>query len=228
VTVDVSEFQPFRSRVGVDTVLALRSEYDPKLVETMKAALLDARQFVGGKPAGGWLKVHDAWFVERPAWPHIRDVLQASGHTIREAVQADPPPPIPPSIQPSIQSPSDLGLTCRQCGGTAFLTHWEAVGDTRRVRMTCAGCRRSIRLLPQTTDGMPDVRRELSALPKGHPARQPVLVSDPWIGLVRQDDGVWIPVALAASLGKCWETLLACPLEGDRLCIPGGKGGGER
>jgi hypothetical protein len=84
VTIDVSEFQPFPSRAGVDTVLALKSGYDPELVETAKEGLAYARLWVGVKTPGGWLRDRRVWFVEKDAWPYVRDLLEARGHTVRE------------------------------------------------------------------------------------------------------------------------------------------------
>jgi hypothetical protein len=84
VTVDVTEFQPFPSRVAVDTVLALKSGYDPELVEAVKEGLAYARQRAGVKNPGGWLRDRRVWFVEHAAWPYVRDLLEARGHTIRE------------------------------------------------------------------------------------------------------------------------------------------------
>jgi hypothetical protein len=83
VTVVVREFQPFASRVGVDTVLSLRSAYDPELVETVKRGLRDAQHLAGVKNPGGWLRDGRVWFVEHDAWPYVRDLLEAGGHTIR-------------------------------------------------------------------------------------------------------------------------------------------------
>jgi hypothetical protein len=84
VTVDVAEFQPFASRAGMDTVLALKSGYDPEPVETVKEGLAYARQWAGVKNPGGWLRDRRVWFVERAAWPYVRDLLEARGHMIRE------------------------------------------------------------------------------------------------------------------------------------------------
>jgi hypothetical protein len=83
VTVDVSEFLPFPSRAGVDTVLALRSAYDPGVVEAVKEGLAYARQWAGVKNPGGWLRDRRVWFVEKDEWPYVRDLLEARGHTIR-------------------------------------------------------------------------------------------------------------------------------------------------
>jgi hypothetical protein len=84
VVVEVSEFQPFKSRVGVDTVLRLRSPYDAELVGALKAALAAAKQILGSKNVGGWLPDHRVWWVERAAWPYVRDFLEALGHTVSE------------------------------------------------------------------------------------------------------------------------------------------------
>jgi hypothetical protein len=84
VTIDVTEFQSFASRVGVDTVLALRFPYSEGVVETVKEALRDMRHLGGVKNPGGWLADRKLWFVERVAWPHVRGLLLARGHMVRE------------------------------------------------------------------------------------------------------------------------------------------------
>jgi hypothetical protein len=75
----VSAFQPFESRVGVDTVLKLEFRYDAGLIATLKDAIGRARHTVGGKNLGGWLPEHKVWFVERRAWEVVRRHLLAAG-----------------------------------------------------------------------------------------------------------------------------------------------------
>jgi hypothetical protein len=77
--IHVSAFQPFESRVGVDTVLALRFKYDPELIDVLKSALREASRVLGIYNAGGWLAEHRCWFVERNAWPLVRERLAAAG-----------------------------------------------------------------------------------------------------------------------------------------------------
>jgi hypothetical protein len=41
-----------------------------------------------------------------------------------------------------------------------------------------------------------------------------------WLGWLRQSDAVWRPVALAPTLGKCWEALAHHFGDGDLLAVP--------
>jgi hypothetical protein len=81
VHVHVSAFQPFESRRGVDTVLALRFRYDPDLIAVLKDALQEARRRGYGNNLGGWLAEHHCWFVERHVWPVVADRLREFGCT---------------------------------------------------------------------------------------------------------------------------------------------------
>jgi len=79
----VFEFQPFRSRLGVDNVIGLRFEYSASMVADLKAALAVAKRQDGGqRNAGGWLAEHRAWFVEPSAWPVVRELLTANGYRL--------------------------------------------------------------------------------------------------------------------------------------------------
>jgi hypothetical protein len=80
--VHVSAFQPFSSRRGVDTVLALQFRYDAEVIEVLKDALRKATRDLGIYNAGGWLAEHRSWFVERAAWPIVRDHLRRAGYTL--------------------------------------------------------------------------------------------------------------------------------------------------
>jgi hypothetical protein len=116
-----------------------------------------------------------------------------------------------PSIPP--------GVTCPHCGATEFKTRWQTfVSGVRHVRMECASCKRFVRYLKQSPQSL-DYRHE----PRRHDAHPPELTPPPasweWIGLIRKSDQVWRAVALAPTLGRCWDTLLHNPGEGDRLCI---------
>jgi hypothetical protein len=86
VLIDVTPFQPFKSRAGVDTVLGLRFAYDPAVIDTLKAALRGA-----GRNQGGWLAAHKRWFVERGAWPAVKAALVGAGHAVREAEDDEAP-----------------------------------------------------------------------------------------------------------------------------------------
>jgi hypothetical protein len=78
-SVRVMPFQPFSSRKGVDTVLGLHFDYDPGLVALLKEALQGARWRTGRRNVGGWLPEWHRWFVERVAWPHVRQRLLEAG-----------------------------------------------------------------------------------------------------------------------------------------------------
>ena len=78
----VSEFQPFRSREGKDTVLALQFPYDPQLITTLKAAFRAVRDGHGRcrENVGGWLPEYRVWFCEWFAWPTVRRLLVSAGY----------------------------------------------------------------------------------------------------------------------------------------------------
>jgi hypothetical protein len=82
--IDDFSFQPFESRRGIDTVVGLRFRYDVQLVADLKDALRQARRLKGGHHLGGWLAQHRARFVERRAWPHVPQRLQALGNAFGE------------------------------------------------------------------------------------------------------------------------------------------------
>src|SRR5262245_12603735 len=66
-TIRVTSFQPFTSRVGVDTVLSVRFPF--ALKERFKAKAKEAAVRSGIKNGYGWLSEHNTWFVERSVWP---------------------------------------------------------------------------------------------------------------------------------------------------------------
>jgi hypothetical protein len=111
-------------------------------------------------------------------------------------------------------TPEALGITCGVCGAVGCRTFRVVVDGLHLLRLDCAGCGRFVRHLdplgvlyvPADAD-VPDAARRLP-----RPCR--------WLGLVRGQDGVWLAVVLAEDLARCWEALLACSLEGDRLCTP--------
>ena len=80
ITIQLSEFQPFASRAGRDTVLRLQFYYCPEAVEQIKAALKEARTTTLGTNLGGWLAEHKCWFIEFSAWPTVRKQLLRAGH----------------------------------------------------------------------------------------------------------------------------------------------------
>jgi hypothetical protein len=85
--VHVGSFQPFGSRVGIDTVVKLEFAYDARLVALLKGAIRQARPSTR-KNAGGWLAEHRAWFVERDVWPTVRALLEEEGVCLRGDVGA--------------------------------------------------------------------------------------------------------------------------------------------
>jgi hypothetical protein len=84
VSIYVDRFQPFQSRVGLDTVVRVWFEYDAALVSRLKAIL--AVYAVGSphKVVGGWLPKHRSWFVEAHAWEVVKLELLYLGHRIIE------------------------------------------------------------------------------------------------------------------------------------------------
>jgi hypothetical protein len=128
----VSAFQPFKGRVGVDTVLGLEFPYDPDLVELLKESIRDAKRRTGvAGTAGGWLAEHHRWFVERAAWPLIKAALLRAGHAVDESALMSPPPqpvaPKPAPPQPKPQPPE-----CPRCRKTAaLLEEWAWQMSTR-------------------------------------------------------------------------------------------------
>jgi hypothetical protein len=88
----VRAFQPFSSRAGVDTVLALAFRYDPELIAQLKAALRETGRSAGVRQPGGWLPEHRVWFVERCVWPDVRARLLRHGHAVRDEPAPRPGP----------------------------------------------------------------------------------------------------------------------------------------
>jgi hypothetical protein len=97
--IQVHTFQPFSSRVGIDTVLGLSFRYDPVLISQLKTALHEANRHVGLRHPGGWLAEYKLWFVERCVWPDVRARLLRHGHTVREE-PVPPPRPRPQATLP--------------------------------------------------------------------------------------------------------------------------------
>jgi hypothetical protein len=101
--IHVKAFQPFESRAGVDTVLALKFEYDPERVEQIKQILRGEKARLGvSTPVGGWLKPHGCWWIERYVWPSVKRQLAAVGCTfvedasVGDCAQAEAPRDRPP------------------------------------------------------------------------------------------------------------------------------------
>jgi hypothetical protein len=81
----VAPFQPFASRVGVDTVVGLQFGYDEELIGLIKAALREAKARTRRKFLGGWKADYRRWFVEWVAWPHVRSRLIGAGYDLDES-----------------------------------------------------------------------------------------------------------------------------------------------
>jgi hypothetical protein len=129
----------------------------------------------------------------------------------------------PPAASASDASPERLplpeGLVCPKCGGSTFKTFWQTFKDgSKHVRCECATCKAFVRYLPNP--GGPECHYE----PRKAGAHEDELAAPPeswhWVGMVRQADEVWRAVAMAPTLGRCWDCLLTYPGEGDRLCTP--------
>jgi hypothetical protein len=84
LTIHVDRFQPFQSRVGIDSVVRLRFEYDPALVSRLKALLEVYRIGTEHKTVGGWLPKHSCWFVEPAVWDVVRMELLYLDHRVME------------------------------------------------------------------------------------------------------------------------------------------------
>ena len=115
------------------------------------------------------------------------------GQDVTTPMTTAAPPVLPP------------GLRCPACRGGAL----RLSGD----RLLCAKCRVMVRLLRRRGDPLPAYE------PSDREATNP-LPGAWWLGLVRGADEIWRPVALSPSEGRCWDTLLTCPLEGDRMLWP--------
>ena len=84
ITLHADHFQPFQSRVGLDTVVRLRFEYDAALVARLKALLTVYAAGTEHKIVGGWLPKHRCWFIEASAWKIVRMELLYLGHRVLE------------------------------------------------------------------------------------------------------------------------------------------------
>jgi hypothetical protein len=114
-----------------------------------------------------------------------------------------------------IPRPHEAGVTCRACGGVGGVTRHCEIDGKRLIRLDCSACGRFVRHLD------PDGALLMPADPGvPAPAKRPPGSGCKWLGMVRAADGVWLAVALAADLGRCWDALLTCSLEGDRLAMP--------
>jgi hypothetical protein len=109
----VKAFQPFSSRVGIDTVLSLSFAYDPGVVAVLKKALRAAGRFYCQRNMGGWLAEHRVWFVEHRAWPTVRFAMPSLpdrfAAPVSDTSYADAAAAVPNDGSPLPRSPA-LGL----------------------------------------------------------------------------------------------------------------------
>jgi len=84
ISIHVDHFQPFQSRVGIDTVVRLQFDYDQALVSRLKAILSVYAVGTEHKTIGGWLPKHRCWFVEPSVWDVVKMELLFLGHRIVE------------------------------------------------------------------------------------------------------------------------------------------------
>ncbi len=69
-------FQPFESRMGVESVIALKFKYDKYIVESIKNTLkyLKSRNLTRSN-AGGWLDFFKVWYIEPNVWDEFVSIL---------------------------------------------------------------------------------------------------------------------------------------------------------
>jgi hypothetical protein len=115
-------------------------------------------------------------------------------------------------------TPAAEGLVCRTCGGQRFQTCWHTFRDgSRHIRVDCASCGRFQRYAPQEQSRYEPAQ----SVPLHGKSRNLPLDKCVWAGFIRPEgESDFLPVATAATLGRCWEALLTNHLEGDRLAIP--------
>jgi hypothetical protein len=126
---------------------------------------------------------------------------------------------VPPKQQ---TTPASTGVICARCRGVTFRTSWQTFSNgTKHIRMECAVCKAFVKYLKQQKeDGTPGYRHEPAVADANESSLKAPTDGEHWLGYVRQSDGVWRGVALAADLGGCWEALLTYPGDGDRLACP--------
>jgi hypothetical protein len=112
------------------------------------------------------------------------------------------------------------GLVCGGCGASRFTTSWQTFRDgSRHIRVDCGACHRFVRYARQT--GSPAPRYRPAPDVSGEQLAAPVPEEEwHWIGLIRQADNQWRPVALAKTLPRVWDVLLHYPGDGEFLCVP--------
>jgi hypothetical protein len=89
VTIDVSRFQPFSSRIGRDVVVRLAFIYNKDLVSDLKTLIHKyepraLRPDTNVLAAGGWLPKFKCWFVEESIWSAVKEGLLSLGYSVNE------------------------------------------------------------------------------------------------------------------------------------------------
>lgn len=87
ITMQVSRFQPFSSRQGIDEVVRLSFDYDAPLIARLKALLAIYGAGHRYKTVGGWLAKHKCWFVEADVWEFVKLELLYGGYQIVEGTR---------------------------------------------------------------------------------------------------------------------------------------------
>ena len=84
-----SSFQPFPSRIGQDTVIKLRSDYNPDLIADLKKILrhykdeaIDPSRHIFN--SGGWRPKEKVWYVERNIWELVKHELEELGYEFQD------------------------------------------------------------------------------------------------------------------------------------------------
>ena len=84
IVIHADRFQPFASRLGIDTVVRLRFDYDAVLVSRLKALLTVYTVGTQHKIVGGWLPKLKCWFIEPDIWAIVKMELLFLGHRVLE------------------------------------------------------------------------------------------------------------------------------------------------
>jgi hypothetical protein len=111
-------------------------------------------------------------------------------------------------------------VACPACSAAEFLTPRQTAPDGPQGRLNCAACGRPFLELPNSQGGAPTYQFRRRAADAHADELAPPAKGWAWLGLVRQGDGVWRPVALCATAADCWQALLGCWMHGDLMAVP--------
>lgn len=75
--VNLIRCQPFKSRVGVDTVVGLKFDFNVEIINALRDVLAEHKR--DGFTMGGWLPTEGLWFLEEAIWPYARARLLEIG-----------------------------------------------------------------------------------------------------------------------------------------------------